>query len=64
MTFKKIEAGIYKSENGYTIKKVVSTNIFTGKPMSDSIWYIYNSDNKSVAVALTLKEAKELVEMF
>ena len=64
MKFTKIKTGIYKSENGYTIKKNASMNIFTGKPMSseNTRWYIYNSNNEKIDWAFTLKEAKEIVE--
>lgn len=64
MMFTKVESGIYKSENGYTIKKYTPMNMFTGKSMSsrETRWYIYNSDNEKVDYAFTLKEAKSIVE--
>jgi len=64
MKFTKIDAGIYKSENGYTIKKKVAMNIFTGRPMSsrETRWHIFNENNEKVDWTFTLKEAKELVE--
>jgi hypothetical protein len=64
MKFTKIDNGIYKSENGYTIKKHVPMNQFTGRPMntSETRWYIYNSNNEKINWAFTLKEAKEIVE--
>ena len=64
MTFTKIKSGIYKSENGYTIKKEVAMNMFTGRPMSsrETRWHIFNSNNEKVDWAFTLKQAKALVE--
>ena len=63
MEFKKIESGIYKSENGYTIVKKVPMNMFTGRPMgsSETRWYIYDDNHNKVDFAFTLKEAKEIV---
>ena len=64
MVFTKVESGIYKSENGYTIKKHTPMIIFKGNPMSsrETRWYIYNSDNEKVDYAFTLKEAKTIIE--
>lgn len=62
MKYTKVKAGIYESENGYRIVKDNGMNIFTGKPMSDAIWRIYNQNHEKVDFALTLKEAKALVE--
>lgn len=64
MKFNKIDSGVYKSENGYTIKKKVVMNMFTGRPMSsrETRWLIFNSNNEEVDWALTLKEAKVMVE--
>lgn len=63
MKFTKIEAGKYESENGYIIKKHMPMNGFTGKPMSsrETRWHIFKDGNK-IDWALTLKEAKEIVE--
>ena len=61
MKYTKIEAGVYESENGYRIVKNNGMNIFTGKPMSDAVWHIYKN-HKKVDFALTLKEAKAVVE--
>lgn len=63
-TFKKIGNGIYKSKNGYTIKKHTPKNIFTGRPMgsSETRWYIYNSDNERIDWDFTLAGAKAIVE--
>lgn len=64
MTFTKIESGIYKSENGYTIKKHIPTNMFKGRAMNarETRWYIYNENNEKIDWTFTLKEAKEIVE--
>lgn len=64
MKFNKIESGIYKSENGYTIKKKEAINMFTGRPMSsrETRWHIFNSNNEEVDWTFTLKEAKSMVE--
>ena len=62
--FKKIGNGIFKSEDGYTIKKHAPMNIFTGKQMSarETRWYIFNSNGEKIDWAFTLKEAKMIVE--
>lgn len=64
MTFTKIENGVYKSENGYTIKKYVPMGMFSGRQMnaSETRWHIYNSNNEKVDWTFTLKEAKTMVE--
>lgn len=62
MKYTKVADGIYKSESGYTIKKNVSRNIFTGRDMAGCVWHIFNSDNEKVDFGLTLKEAKHIVE--
>lgn len=64
MKFTKIDSGIYKSENGYKIKKHNPMNMFTGRPMSSEStrWYIYNENNEKIDWTFTLKEAKEIVE--
>ena len=63
MKFTKIDAGIYESENGYTIKKYIPMGMFTGRPMnaSETRWHIYNSNGEKVDWGFTLKEAKEIV---
>ena len=64
MKFTKAGNGCYKSENGYTIKKYTPMNKFTGKAMnaSETRWHIYNVNDEKVDWALTLKEAKSIVE--
>lgn len=63
MTFTKIDSGVYKSENGYTIKKYVPMGMLTGRPMNgETRWHIYNSNNEKIDYAFTLKEAKAIVE--
>ena len=64
MKYIKVETGIYKSDNGYTIQKFIPYNTFTGRPMSsrETIWHIYNSANEKIDFALTLKEAKAIIE--
>lgn len=64
MTFTKVENGIYKSENGYIIKKKEAINMFTGRPMNsrETRWHIFNSNNEEVDWTFTLKEAKAMVE--
>lgn len=60
--FVRVVAGVYKSNDGYTIRKKVFRNIFTGRNMSEFVWEIYDTNNVKVDSALTLKEAKSLVE--
>lgn len=64
MTFTKVDSGVYKSENGYTIKKKIAMNMFTGRPMSsrETKWLIFNSNNEEIDWTFTLKEAKAMVE--
>lgn len=64
MKFTKIKAGTYKSENGYTIKQHTGYNMFTGKPMSEGVWQIFNRDGEKIDVAATLKQAKTYVEKY
>lgn len=64
MKFTKIKAGVYKSENGYTIKQASGYNMFTGKLMSGGAWYIYDLNGERVDCAITLKQAKTYVEKY
>lgn len=63
MKFKRIEAGKYESEHGYTISRHYDKNIFTGRPMTSlPIWYIYDADHNKIDYAYSLKNAKQVVE--
>ena len=63
MKYEKIADGIYKAENGMTIKRHNTTNIFTGRVMSgETRWYIYDISGAKIDWTFTLKEAKEVVE--
>lgn len=62
MNYKKISNGIYKAENGMTIKKHTFKNIFTGGVMSEAIWDIYDINGTRIDYTITLKQAKEVVE--
>lgn len=63
MKVTKIEAGKYKTDNGYYISKYTPTNIFTGRSMSsrETRWRIYDEDHVKIGWALTLKEAKQFI---
>ena len=43
ITFTKIDAGIYKTNNGFFVKSNAGMSIW-GKPMAADYWYIYISD--------------------
>lgn len=64
MKYTKVEAGNYKAENGMTIRKKVSKNIWTGRAMSsrEDTWHVYDASGKNVKVTITLREAKNFVE--
>lgn len=63
MKVTKIEAGWYKTDNGYHISKYTPRNIWTGRAMSsrEVRWYIYDKDHNKIGWTFTLKEAKEYV---
>ena len=63
MKYKRIADGIYKAENGMTIKRHTFKNIFTGGVMSgETIWDIYDINGTRIDYTITLKEAKKVVE--
>lgn len=62
MKYEKLASGIYKAENGMTIKKHTFKNIFTGGVMSEAIWDIYDINGTRIDYTITLKEAKKVVE--
>ena len=62
MKFTKIHAGLYKSENGMTIKSNASKGMFTGRMMKADFWYILDSEGTRIDGACTFKEAKQIVE--
>lgn len=63
MSYKKVSDGIYKAENGMTIKRHNAVNQFTGRAMSgETRWYIYDANGTKIDWTITLKEAKQVVE--
>ena len=62
MKITKIEAGKYKTENGYIIKSNACMGQFTGRMMKANFWYIYDTKGNRIDGGGTLKEAKQIIE--
>jgi len=62
MKIKRISAGLYKADNGYTIKSNASKNIFTGRPIKADFWYIYDAEGNRVDGDVSYADAKARLE--
>lgn len=62
MKFTKIKEGLYKAENGMTIKSNAGRNMFTARMMKPTFWYIYNEVGERIDGGMTLREAKQIIE--
>lgn len=63
MKYTKLRDGLYKAENGMTIKSNAGVNLWTKKVMKPTFWYVYGEEgNQTVYGGETLKEAKDDLE--
>lgn len=63
MKLTRIREGYYKTDSGYYIKSNGGKNIWTGRPMRPTFWYIYDGEvtgsQKWIGGGCTLREARE-----
>ena len=62
MKYTRIKEGLYKAENGMTIKSNAGLNMFTARMMKPTFWYIYNETGERIDGGMTLKQAKQIIE--
>ena len=63
MKYTKVSAGKYKADNGYVIKSNAGINIWTGRMMKTTFWYVLDEQgNDTYLGGCTLNEAKRNIE--